>query len=96
MYLGRVVEIGPTERVFADPRHPYTKALLSALLRPETGARGERIVLAGEPPSPESPPPGCPFHPRCPQAMERCKGEVPVLQDIGTAGASHQVSCHLY
>jgi peptide/nickel transport system ATP-binding protein len=96
MYLGRVVELTSTPALYAKPAHPYTQALMSAAPEPDPERRSQRIVLTGEPPSPESPPPGCPFHPRCPQAMERCKSEVPVLRDIGAAGALHAVSCHLY
>jgi oligopeptide/dipeptide ABC transporter ATP-binding protein len=65
MYLGRIVEMGSTRDVIGDPRHPYTRALLSAVPVPEPGARRERIVLRGDVPSPSAPPPGCPFHPRC-------------------------------
>jgi oligopeptide/dipeptide ABC transporter ATP-binding protein len=96
MYLGRVVELTATPALYAKPAHPYTQALMSAAPVPDPERRSQRIVLTGEPPSPESPPPGCPFHPRCPQAMERCKSEVPVLQDIGASVAPHRVSCHLY
>jgi len=96
MYLGRVVELTSTPALYAKPAHPYTQALMSAAPAPDPEHRSQRIVLAGEPPSPESPPPGCPFHPRCPQAMERCKSEAPVLRDIGSPSAPHRVSCHLY
>jgi len=96
MYLGRVVELTTTPALYARPAHPYTQALMSAAPAPDPERRSQRIVLTGEPPSPEAPPSGCPFHPRCPQAMERCKTEVPVERDIGTAGVPHQVSCHLY
>ena len=96
MYLGRVVELTSTAALYAKPAHPYTQALMSAAPAPDPEQRSRRIVLTGEPPSPESPPPGCPFHPRCPQVMERCKSEVPALQDIGQSGAQHRVSCHLY
>jgi len=96
MYLGRVVELTSTPALYAKPAHPYTQALMSAAPAPDPERRSQRIVLPGEPPSPESPPPGCPFHPRCPQAMERCRSDVPVLRDIGASGAPHDVSCHLY
>ena len=76
MYLGRIVELGETRAVMDSPLHPYTQALLSAVPRPGK-ARQERIVLKGEQPSPANPPGGCPFHPRCPHAMERCAKEVP-------------------
>jgi oligopeptide/dipeptide ABC transporter ATP-binding protein len=79
MYLGRIVEIGGREEVLQKPRHPYTVSLLSAVPRPEPGRRRSRIVLPGEPPSPMAPPPGCPFHPRCPIARPRCAAERPGL-----------------
>jgi oligopeptide/dipeptide ABC transporter ATP-binding protein len=80
MYLGRIVEQGATAEVVARPLHPYTRALLSAV--PSlTRKRGERVRLRGEPPKPTAPPSGCPFHPRCPIARERCAVEVPVLQE---------------
>jgi oligopeptide transport system ATP-binding protein len=78
MYLGRVVEIGPSAAVIENPRHPYTRALISAIPRIEAGGPA-RIVLSGEPPSPLDPPSGCAFHPRCPYAQERCKVAVPPL-----------------
>jgi peptide/nickel transport system ATP-binding protein len=58
--------------------------------------RTQRIVLQGDPPSPEAPPPGCTFHPRCPKAMPRCQSDVPILRNIGAQGTAHHVSCHLY
>ncbi len=85
MYLGRVVEHGPRDAVFDAPRHPYTRALLSATPSVERRRRGERIILQGELPSPLAPPAGCAFHTRCPIAMERCRGEAPVLQARGAA-----------
>ncbi len=95
MYLGRIVEEAPTELLFEAPAHPYTEALLSAVPRPEPGARRRRIVVAGEPPDPARPPPGCPFHPRCPKALPRCRREMPPLLDLpGTAG--RRVACHLH
>ena len=94
MYLGRIVESGSSSDVCKNAAHPYTQALLSAVpsLDPET--RKRRIVLPGDVPSPLNPPSGCPFHPRCPQAMEKCRTEVPSLEDV--AGSStHQVACFL-
>jgi len=96
MYLGRVVETTTTAALYAKPAHPYTQALISAVATPDPGQRTQRIVLQGDPPSPETPPPGCPFHPRCPQAMERCKREIPLLRNIAADGAPHRVSCLLY
>jgi peptide/nickel transport system ATP-binding protein len=81
MYLGRIVESGPTEALFASPNHPYTQALLAEV--PRLDARHKRFVaIKGEIPSPLAPPPGCHFHPRCPHAMPRCKIEKPALQEI--------------
>src|SRR5690606_14868959 len=69
---------------------------ISAIPQPEPERRRERIVLGGDVPNPEAPPPGCPFHPRCPKAMPRCRGEAPELRDVGTPERPHLVSCHLY
>jgi oligopeptide/dipeptide ABC transporter ATP-binding protein len=76
MYLGRVVETAPSEELFAAPRHPYTRALMAAVPRPEPGRR-RRQLLAGDPPSAAAVPAGCPFHPRCPEALPRCSRETP-------------------
>jgi oligopeptide/dipeptide ABC transporter ATP-binding protein len=85
MYLGRVVEDGPTDGVFRHPGHPYTVALLSATPVPDPRAARtrRRIVLPGDVPSPVAPPPGCPFHPRCPIAREVCRREPPPLVEVG-------------
>jgi dipeptide transport system ATP-binding protein len=80
IYLGRAVEIGTRDAIFESPQHPYTRALLSATPMADPERRKERIVLAGELPSPIDVPPGCPFHPRCPLAFERCPREVPRLE----------------
>jgi dipeptide transport system ATP-binding protein len=79
IYLGHAVELGGRDAIFGRPQHPYTRALLSATPVADPAARRERILLAGEPPSPFAPPPGCPFHPRCPQAFDRCREEMPPL-----------------
>ncbi|WP_221968517.1 ABC transporter ATP-binding protein [Rhizobium leguminosarum] len=93
MYLGSIVETGLTEDIFNNPQHPYTKALLAAA--PEVGLRrpAERRALTGELPSPLSPPSGCTFHPRCPQASDRCKIERPLL--LSTSD-THRTACHLF
>jgi oligopeptide/dipeptide ABC transporter ATP-binding protein len=93
MYLGKVVETGSYRGVYTDPKHPYTKALLSAVPMPNPQARRQRIVLQGDVPSPIKPPPGCAFHPRCPYRKEGCDRETPVLKDLGD---EHQVACFLY
>ena len=94
MYLGRIVELAPAEDIYAAPRHPYTRALLSAIPRPEPRGTRERIALQGDVPSPISPPPGCPFHPRCPHATDRCRVEAPALR-AAPGRPGHTVSCHL-
>jgi oligopeptide/dipeptide ABC transporter ATP-binding protein len=92
MYLGRIVEIAEKERLFAAPRHPYTRALMSAAPLPDPRAKRERIVLEGDVPSPMNPPAGCPFHTRCPFAFDRCRVEAPVLRE---AAPRHRFACHL-
>lgn len=92
MYLGRIVELAETETLFSDPLHPYTQALLSAAPVPVPGKKGRRIILGGDVPSPLNPPPGCPFHPRCVHAMERCRSDVP--RPVEREGRS--VACHLH
>jgi oligopeptide/dipeptide ABC transporter ATP-binding protein len=96
MYFGRIVETAAAEDLFARPSHPYTEALISAVPRPDPERRGQRVVLKGEMPNPERPPPGCPFHPRCPKAMDVCRTTPPPETDIGRPGRPHLVRCHLY
>jgi oligopeptide transport system ATP-binding protein len=91
MYLGRIVEYASRDALYANPLHPYTRALLSAIPRPEPRRTRERITLKGEVPSPSNPPAGCPFHPRCPVATPRCTREVQQLRPIGSPG--HLVAC---
>jgi oligopeptide/dipeptide ABC transporter ATP-binding protein len=91
MYLGRIVEQGPSAAVIGRPLHPYTAALLSAVPTAEPGSERARILLPGDPPSGVAPPPGCPFHPRCPIARERCAVEAPPLERIEP---DHEAACH--
>jgi oligopeptide transport system ATP-binding protein len=93
MYLGKIVEIGPATSVFENPLHPYAKALISAIPIPDPvrEARRTRVLAAGDPPSPLNPPGGCPFHPRCPQAQERCAREIPALEPF--TDPKHEASC---
>ena len=90
MYLGRIVEIGDAESVFASPSHPYTRALISAIPVPDPDARRERILLGGEIPSPMAPPSGCVFRTRCPHATDACAREVPALE---ARGPGHMSAC---
>jgi len=96
MYLGRVVEMGPAEEIYANARHPYTRALIAAVPEPDPGRVRDHAVVQGDLPSPENPPSGCRFHPRCPQATQRCRNEAPKPVQVGTAGRAHLVECHLY
>lgn len=93
MYLGRLMELAPTEHLFAGPRHPYTTSLLSAVPVPDPEASRTRIVLSGDPPSARRPPTGCVFHPRCPHPAKdaRCQNEVPALRELmpGCYAACH-------
>jgi oligopeptide/dipeptide ABC transporter ATP-binding protein len=93
MYLGRIVERAAASTIYDLPRHPYTRSLLSAVPVPDPTAQKQRIVLEGDVPSPTNPPPGCPFHPRCPhpKKSDRCRTEVPALREV-TPG--QLVACH--
>ena len=91
MYLGKIVELGPAVDVIERPRHPYTRALVSAIPtpNPDVERSRQRIVLPGDPPSPLNPPAGCAFHPRCPYAQDKCKAGVPPLEQVG----GREVAC---
>ncbi|MBO0764488.1 MAG: ATP-binding cassette domain-containing protein [Hyphomicrobiaceae bacterium] len=91
MYLGHIIEEGPTEAIFASPRHPYTRALLAAAPRLEPGSLDTTPALIGDPPSPVDMPPGCAFHTRCPFAQSICKTDVPAIQ---WTGEEHRAACH--
>ena len=90
MYLGKIVEEAETETLFGDPQHPYTRALLSAVLKPRIGGRGKRARLHGEPPSPIDPPSGCRFHPRCPISAAACAA---TDQTLELTGPGHSIAC---
>ena len=92
MYLGRVMELAETKNICYKPKHPYTKALISAVPSYDEKTQRQRIILPGEPPSPIHPPSGCPFHPRCELAEARCRTEMPILKE---AAPKHWVACHL-
>ena len=91
MYVGQVVEMGETEQLFNEPKHPYTSALLSSVPIPDPRARAERMVLQGEVANPADPPSGCYFHPRCPYVIDRCVTETPLLEELGDG---RLVRCH--
>ena len=93
MYLGKIVEMASYKEIYTNPKHPYTKALLSAIPVPDPKTKKERIVLKGDVPSPINPPPGCYFHPRCRYRREECDKNGPILKDVG---ADHYVACFLY
>ena len=90
MYLGRLAEVGPADSMVEAPQHPYAQALVAAV--PVPGVKRKRKALPGEPPSAANPPPGCPFHPRCPKAMPICRTEIPACRAV----AGHRVWCHLF
>ncbi|HUJ73579.1 MAG TPA: ABC transporter ATP-binding protein [bacterium] len=92
MYLGKIVEMGPTSEIFQQPLHPYTRALLSAIPVPDPESRREKIILTGDVPNPIAPPSGCRFHPRCAHAREICRTVEPPLQVVDSGGRT--VACH--
>jgi peptide/nickel transport system ATP-binding protein len=92
MYLGKVVELSSTEAIFSDAQHPYTRALLASAPSLDPEFRRERIILKGGVPDPADPPPGCSFHPRCPEAMDICSQVEPAFVDLGDG---RRVACHL-
>lgn len=93
MYLGKIVELAQTPELYANPLHPYSVALFSAIPIPDPTVKRERVMLSGEVPSPVNPPAGCRFHPRCTSAMQVCKMQEPQLLDVGNG---HIVACHLF
>jgi peptide/nickel transport system ATP-binding protein len=92
MYVGKLVELAPTKKLFFTPKHPYTEALLTAVPKPDPRLAKRRSPLQGEVADPSNPPSGCYFHPRCQYAIDKCKTEAPILQEISDG---HHVSCHL-
>jgi oligopeptide/dipeptide ABC transporter ATP-binding protein len=92
MYLGKVVEVAERMELYRNPQHPYTQALMSAIPVPNPDLKRERTILTGDVPSPLNPPSGCPFHPRCPVAIDVCSRVVPPLIDLG---GEHLAACHL-
>jgi oligopeptide/dipeptide ABC transporter ATP-binding protein len=94
MYLGKIVETGASEEIYRNARHPYTQSLIAAIPIPDPHHKVQRQLLVGDVPSPINPPSGCTFHPRCPQAMARCKVDIPSLT-APLADKTHLVSCHL-
>jgi oligopeptide/dipeptide ABC transporter ATP-binding protein len=92
MYLGRIVELDRTERLFSAPRHPYTQALLSAAPELDPTRRSRTAAVRGELPSPVAIPPGCPFHPRCPYVFDACRSDRPPLYPLPGGG---RAACHL-
>ncbi|MFT5484324.1 MAG: oligopeptide/dipeptide ABC transporter ATP-binding protein [Halieaceae bacterium] len=93
MYLGKIAESGHSEDVYRQPRHPYTRSLISAIPVPDPHRKAQRTVLEGDVPSPIAPPPGCSFHTRCPHAVANCSVETPLPREVATR--AHQISCHL-
>ena len=96
MYLGKLVETASSHALYSTPRHPYTRALLSAIPVPDPKTRTQRIILQGDVPSPLDPPGGCSFRTRCPEAMPRCATSAPPWVNLSNNGEQHRVCCHLY
>jgi oligopeptide/dipeptide ABC transporter ATP-binding protein len=96
MYFGKLVERAPAQELYANPKHPYTKTLLSAIPQPDPTRIKAKIEIEGDIPSHLNPPKGCPFHPRCPVAKPECKDNEPTLKLLDPDGSKHQVSCFLY
>ncbi len=94
MYLGKIAEYASGDDLYANPKHPYTRALISAIPEPTLLKTKERQVLKGDVPSPINPPSGCYFHPRCPIATEKCRKDAPELRNVGTAQKPHLAACH--
>jgi oligopeptide transport system ATP-binding protein len=92
MYLGKIVELAEARAIIRAPKHPYTQALISAVPVVDPDSKRQRIVLPGDVPSPINPPPGCPFHPRCPIAEDQCRAKIPALKEIAPG---HFAACHL-
>jgi len=92
MYLGKIVEIAPSDKIYQEAKHPYTRALLSAVPMPDPERKKERMVLQGDVPSPVNPPAGCSFHPRCPYRIDVCDKIEPALEFAD----GHGVSCHVF
>ena len=95
MYLGKIVEIADRASLFSNPRHPYTRCLLSAVPVPDPKAARDRIILTGDVPSPINPPTGCRFHTRCPYVFDRCRTEEPILRQMPGAPTDQTAACHL-
>lgn len=96
MYLGKVVEFTDADKIYEDPKHPYTKALIASIPLPDPKLRKEHIPLEGDVPSPINPPSGCNFHTRCPFVMDICKTKIPELKNSGGNERPHEVACHLF
>ena len=94
MYLGKIMELAESDDLYSNALHPYTKALLSAIPVADLDRKKERIILEGDVPNPVNPPSGCPFHPRCPIAQDKCSTEIPKLNNYQSNGKKHLAACH--